>query len=252
MRDRAEIAERLLAARATVRELTELEQNGAGSPSAHPAPHPAPHPAKAGAKAGAKATAASALQSTRLLAYRAYVEALAWALDVDLNQIDIPMTLLSGLAPEELPATVQLHRLELGEPSRPLVMWLAEIPAHHDERGTDYSTESWSCFLHDEQAHQLLAALTTALTPPASALVQRPLQLPLLGRAGGLRGISQSAVHPNPNPPVSPAPPDVAGGYADYAGVAAFADDDDQDEQDDDDQDDPPAGALAPAAPKGV
>lgn len=251
MRDRAEIAERLLAARATVRELSELEQHGAGGPSAHPAPHPA--------KAGAKATAASALQSTRLLAYRAYVEALAWTLDIDLNQIDIPMTLLSGLAEEELPTTVQLHRLELGEPPRPLVMWLAEIPAHHDERGTDYSTESWSCFLHDEQAHQLLAALTTALTPPASALVQRPLQLPLLGRAGALRGISQSAVHPTPNPPVSPAPPDVAGGYADYAGVAAFADDDDQDdddqdddEQDDDEQDDPPAGALAPAAPKGA
>jgi hypothetical protein len=213
MRDRVEIAKRLLSVRATVRE---LEQGGAGHSGASPA---------------------AALESARLLAFRASAQALAWVLDIDLNQIDIPQTLLSL---EEQPTTVQLHRLELGEPPHTLVMWLAEIPAHHDASGPDYSTESWSCFLQDEQARQFLAALTTALRPPARA----PLHLPLLGQPGALHGISQSqGQSAAPLSPVSPpAPPDVEGGYADYAGLAAFADD--QDDQDDD-QDEPPATAAS-------
>ena len=213
MRDRASIARRLLDERATMRE---LERRGV-------AEWPAGH-------------VAVSLDSVGLLVYRAMTQSLAWALDVDLNQIDVPMSLL---APVEMPATVQLHRLELGERPHAIVMWLAEIPAHHDVAGPDYSTEGWSFFLHDEQAHQLLSALTAALTPAQSAIT--PTRLPTL--------------RPAPVAPVAPVAPDVEGGYADYAGLAAFASafaDDDQDDDQDDDDDDPPYGAMVagPRAPR--
>lgn len=236
MRDRVEIAKRLLSSRAVVRE---LERQGAARSDAH------------------------ALDVARLQIYRAAAQALAWALDVDLNQTDIPSSLLSV---EEQPTTVQLHRLELGEAPQTLVMWLAEIPAHNDALGPDYSTESWSCFLHDEQARGLLAALSAVL-PSAdsadsaaaerSAAVQpiQPIQLPLLHSAAASatdgRGGRRLAVM------TPPRGPDVEGGYADYTGGArmtssAFDDDDDEgdDEGDDENGGDEPPAASASAGPR--
>ena len=209
MRSQAEIARRLLDARATVRE---LERKGAGRSSG---------------------SNAAALDSARLVVYRALAQALAWALDIDLNLTDIPS--LALLAPEEQPTTVQLHRLELGEAPHTLIMWLAEIPAHDDAAGPDYSTESWSCFLHDEQAQQLRDALVAALAGERTETAG--LRLP------PLQPRSLQLSHSQPRLPRAPAAPDTVGGYANYARLA-------EPSRDDQDDDDPPT--LSPAAPRGA
>jgi hypothetical protein len=123
----------------------------------------------------------------------------------------------------------------LGEAPDTLVMWLMEVPAHDDAAGPAYSTESWSCFLHDAHARQLRDGLVAALAgerPESAGLRLPPLQPRSLRRT-------------SPASPASPATPDVAGGYADYAGwravVPAFSRDED---------DDPPT--LTFAAPKGA
>lgn len=253
MRDPVIIARRLLEIRATMRT---LEREGAGRADAH------------------------TLESARFQAHRAYAQALAWALEIDLNQIDIPASLLSL---EEQPTHVQLHRLELGEAPQTLVMWLAEIPAHQDAHGPDYSTESWSCFLHDKQARELLAALATCLSTalPSAALDgnaddgnaddgnadQRvaPLHLPplrptaastaasTLASTAAVRGAGRG--DRRLVAPASPPEPDVEGGYADYAGVGRLAPSvlDDDDPDDPDDPDEPPTAAFAgPRQPRGA
>jgi hypothetical protein len=209
MRSQAEIAQRLLEARATVRELE---------------------------RRGADRDGAALLDSVRLGAYRAFIQALAWALDIDLNQIDAPVPLLGD---PELPSAVMLHRIELGERANERVMWLAEIPAHEDAVDAGYSTEYWSCFFNVEQAHELRDALVAALAdvrPETAGLRLPPLQPRSLA---GSRQLSRSQLQL----PLAPAAPDTVGGYADYAGLSAFS-------RAEDDDDEPPA--LPAWSPRGA
>lgn len=147
MRDLFSIARRLLETRAVYRELE-----------------------RAGAEQGELAT----LDASRLLLFKGAAQALAWALDIDLNLLDSPA--LTNL-PEPV-TTVQLHRIDLSPTRR---YWLMEVPAERDDgdeveaaasadvRG-DSSTEAWSAFLSDEQARQLRVALARALSTPVIPL----------------------------------------------------------------------------------
>lgn len=101
------------------------------------------------------------LDASRLLVFRGALQALAWALEIDLEQLSAPP--LTNL-PEQ-PSSVTLHRVELGgaNGSERRLLWLTEIPAHHDPVDAGFSTEYWSCFLNGAQARELHAALGEAL-----------------------------------------------------------------------------------------
>jgi hypothetical protein len=161
---------------------------------------------KALERTAADAGSLNPLDAARLLVFRGALQALAWTLEIDLDQMDAPP--MHNLA--EQPTRVCLHRVDL-DGGR--ILWLTEIPAHHDEQGdAGYSTEPWSCFLSDGQARDLHRALGETLDDgfsfamPALTLPQlRPAQRP----ASGLRLM---------DPPVGPLQPDIEGGYGGLGG----------------------------------
>ena len=134
MRNLVDVARRLLQTRKTVKELERV---------------------------AATNTTLNTLDASRLLVFRGALQALAWALEVDLEQLSAPP--LTNL-PEQ-PSCVTLHRVELGgaNGSERRLLWLTEIPAHQDPVDDGFSTEYWSCFFNDQQARQLYVALSEAL-----------------------------------------------------------------------------------------
>ncbi len=216
MRDLVTIARRLLETRRTVKELERLASSASTASSAAGAADNArvdvgssPTPTGSSTASTGSSTAStgsstglSLLDASRLLVFKGALQALAWTLEIDLDQMDAPP--LIGLS--EQPTRVQLHRIELGKrgdlsqagrtgqsgqasqsgqagayPSgegvgSPRLMWLVEIPAHTDPRDPGVASEYWSCFLSDEQAYDLYLALGEALVPVSAPTIALSLQ----------------------------------------------------------------------------
>jgi len=146
----------------------------------------------------------------RLIVFRAALHMLAWVLEVDLDQIDQPPSLV-GLP--ERPTQPQLHRVEVGDPqsaSGARTLYLTEIPAYIDERDTSYSMETWSCFLSDQQAYELYLALGETLYPEPSLEPTLPMQAPAVVTLPRLHPVSRAVHQPL-------APPDTEDGYTGQA-----------------------------------
>lgn len=156
MRDLVSVARRLLETRKSVRELErqagELASQGQGL---------------------------NTLLASRLLVFRGALQALAWALEIDLDQMDSPP--LSNLLANEHPSGVRLHRVDMGslEPGgSSRILWLTEMPPHRDPLDAGFSTEYWSFFLSDAQARDLYRALGETLPLPTFPVCTLPTPQP--------------------------------------------------------------------------
>lgn len=150
MRDLVSMARRLLETRRTVKE---LERTAAGRGEL------------------------DTLSATRLMVFRGALQALAWALEIDLDQMDSPS--LTNLLANEHPAGVRLHRVDVtGPDGATRILWLTEIPAYRDPVDEGFSTEYWSCFLSDAQARELYRALGETLPLPTFPVCTLPSARP--------------------------------------------------------------------------
>jgi len=113
------------------------------------------------------------LSASRLMVFRGALQALAWALEIDLDQMDSPS--LTNLLANEHPDGVRLQRVDVqGPDGATRILWLTEIPAHHDPLDAGFSTEYWSCFLSDAQARELYRALGQTLPLPTFPVCTLP------------------------------------------------------------------------------
>lgn len=183
MRALSEIATRLWQIRATVKEMERRRDQQVGG--------------------------LSQVESSRLLAFKSALHILAWALEIDLEQLDGAPLLPS----EEYPQQVMAHRVEIesitGKGAR--CLWLVEIPAYHDRLDAGFSTEYQAFFLSDEHARELYDALGEAL--PVLDAGDGPLASHAVCTLPQLRPAPRRVIHapqPTPQPtvylPTRPAP----------------------------------------------